>query len=79
MVIPLCFGTQGQNLHATSDEYNGFVLVELYQYLIMVIDWVECNLVWNHTRDFKIERARGASSIWNHKEWIKNGRYMWLV
>ena len=28
---------------------------------------MECNLVWNHTRDFKIERARSASSIWNHK------------
>ena len=28
---------------------------------------VECNLVWNHTRDFKIEQARIASSIWNHK------------
>ena len=38
MVIPLCFGTPGQNLHASLDEYNGFVLVELYQYLIMVIE-----------------------------------------
>ena len=28
---------------------------------------MECNLVWNHTRDFKIERDRSASSIWNHK------------
>ena len=28
---------------------------------------MDCNLVWNHTRDFKIERARSASSIWNHK------------
>ena len=30
---------------------------------------MECNLVWvwNHTRDFKIERVRKASSIWNHK------------
>ena len=28
---------------------------------------MECNLVWNHTRDFKIERARSVSSIWNHK------------
>jgi len=28
---------------------------------------VECNLVWNHMRDFKIERARSVSSIWNHK------------
>ena len=28
---------------------------------------MECNLIWNHTRDFKIERARSASSIWNHK------------
>ena len=28
---------------------------------------MECNLVWNHTRDFNIERARSASSIWNHK------------
>ena len=26
---------------------------------------MECNLGWNHTRDFKIERARSASSIWN--------------
>ena len=28
---------------------------------------MEYNLVWNHSRDFKIERARSASSIWNHK------------
>ena len=28
---------------------------------------MECNLVWNHTRDLKIERARSASSILNHK------------
>ena len=28
---------------------------------------MECNLVWNHTRDFKIERGRSVSSIWNHK------------
>ena len=28
---------------------------------------MECNLVWNHTRDFKIEQARSVSSIWNHK------------
>ena len=28
---------------------------------------MECNLGWNHTRDFKIERARSASSIWKHK------------
>ena len=28
---------------------------------------MECNLVWNHTRNFKIERARSVSSIWNHK------------
>jgi len=28
---------------------------------------VECNLVRNHTRDFKIERVRNASSIWNHR------------
>ena len=28
---------------------------------------MECNLVWNHTHDFKIERTRSASSIWNHK------------
>ena len=28
---------------------------------------MECNLGWNHTRDFKIERARSASSILNHK------------
>ena len=28
---------------------------------------MECNLVWNHTRDFKIERARSGSSIWNHE------------
>ena len=32
---------------------------------------MECNLVWNHTRDFKIERARNASSIWNHKYEIR--------
>ena len=25
---------------------------------------VECNLVWNHTRDFKFCRARSASLIW---------------
>lgn len=24
-------------------------------------------MVWNHTRDFKFCRARGASLIWNHK------------
>ena len=28
---------------------------------------MECNLVWNHTRDFKIGHARIATSIWNHK------------
>ena len=28
---------------------------------------MECNSVWNHTRDFKTERARNASAIWNHK------------
>ena len=28
---------------------------------------MECNLVWNHMSDFKIERAHSASSIWNHK------------
>ena len=28
---------------------------------------MECNLVWNHTRDFKFERERSASSIRNHK------------
>ena len=28
---------------------------------------MECNLVWNHTHDLKIEQARIASSIWNHK------------
>ena len=28
---------------------------------------MECNLGWNHLRDFKIERACSASSIWNHK------------
>ena len=28
---------------------------------------MECNLVWNHMRDFKIGGARCASSIWNHK------------
>ena len=28
---------------------------------------MECNLVWNHTRDFKIELALRARSIWNHK------------
>ena len=31
------------------------------------LNWVECNLSWNHTRDFKIEWACSASSIWNHK------------
>ena len=25
------------------------------------------NLVWNHTRDFKIRRVCNESSIWNHK------------
>ena len=33
----------------------------------MVTDWVECNLGWNHMRDFKIERAPSASSTWNQK------------
>ena len=28
---------------------------------------MECDLVWNHRHDFKIERALRASSIWNHK------------
>ena len=28
---------------------------------------MECNLGYNHLRDFKIERACSASSIWNHK------------
>jgi len=28
---------------------------------------MECNLVWNHMRDFKIEPACSASSMWNHK------------
>ena len=28
---------------------------------------MECNLGWNHMRDFKIERAPSASSTWNHK------------
>ena len=28
---------------------------------------MECNLVWNHTQDFKIEQERSASSIRNHK------------
>ena len=28
---------------------------------------MEWNLVWNHTRNFKIKRAHSASSIWNHK------------
>ena len=28
---------------------------------------MECNLVWNHTRNLKIELALRASSIWNHK------------
>ena len=26
------------------------------------------NLVWNHTRDFKIGQVRIESSIWNHKQ-----------
>ena len=34
---------------------------------IMVIELSGCNLVWNHTRDFKIELALRARSIWNHK------------
>ena len=31
--------------------------------------WTEWSviLVWNRMRDFKIEQARSASSIWNHK------------
>ena len=29
----------------------------------MLLNWVECNLVWNHTRG----QARSTSSIWNHK------------
>ena len=28
---------------------------------------MEYNLGWNHTCDFKINRAHSASSIWNHK------------
>ena len=28
---------------------------------------MECNLVWNHTRHFKIKQARRANSIWDHK------------
>ena len=28
---------------------------------------MECNLGWNLTCDFKIERVHSASSIWNHK------------
>ena len=28
---------------------------------------MECNLVWNHTGDFKIRWARNMSSIWNDK------------
>jgi hypothetical protein len=28
---------------------------------------VECNLVWNQTRDYKIARPRSGSSICNHK------------
>ena len=28
---------------------------------------MECNLGWNNTRDFKINRACSASLIWNHK------------
>ena len=31
------------------------------------LNWVECNLVGNRKRDFKIGKARSASSIWNHK------------
>ena len=32
---------------------------------------MQCNLIWNHTRDLKIERSRNAaSSIWNHKSTI---------
>ena len=28
---------------------------------------MECDVVCEHTRDLKIERARGANFIWNHK------------
>ena len=28
---------------------------------------MECSLGWNHTGDFKIKQACGASSIWNRK------------
>ena len=31
------------------------------------LNWIECNLVWNHIHDFKIERTHNASSIWNQK------------
>ena len=35
--------------------------------LMMVTELSGVQLVWNHTRDFKIERARSVSSIWNYK------------
>ena len=28
---------------------------------------MKCNLVWNHTLDFKIKHVHRASLIWNHK------------
>ena len=33
----------------------------------MVIELRVVQFGLNHTRDFKIERARSANSIWNHK------------
>ena len=42
------------------------ILTLLNSGLIMVIELSGVHLVWNHTRDFKIERAHSASSIWNH-------------
>ena len=33
----------------------------------MVLELRECNLVWNHTCNFKIYWVHSMSSIWNHK------------
>ena len=32
----------------------------------MELNWVECNLVWNPIRDFKIKQARLASLVLNN-------------
>ena len=33
----------------------------------MVIELVECNLVWNQMRDFKVKKVYSKSLICNHK------------